>query len=474
MRSGRQQLRWVAVLAGVLAVGAAPALASSRSPDLSALAWPAFLDGPAHSSYNPSQQAITPANAASLVQKWNFAGDPATMPGQPAPGFVSSPVVADEAVFIGSSNGYFYKLDEKTGAVLAKRFIGFQPALTCQAGGFADTATVAKDPSTGQLMVYVGGPDGYLYAMNASDLAVKWRSVIGRPSRKVNDYFQWSSPTVVNGRIYIGVSSACDQPQVRGGVKGYLQATGKVFARFYSVPKGVLGGSVWSSVAAGNTAGNKDIYFGTGNYAPGVRRRYYMSSVVELNALTLKVVATFGVPKAQQVVDDDFGASPTLFGALVGDCDKNGHFYALKVPSMQLAWQAKVANLAGPGDPQCVASAAYDGKSLYITARNTTIGGKSYQGSIRKLNAQTGAVAWQTPLPNGAFGTPTLDGAGVLAVGTYDFTDTDQAVYLLNAATGSILASIPADPTFAQSVFANGWMFTASGSGVTAWAPPAS
>ena len=468
MRSARVQLRWIAVVIGVVAVGATPALASSPRPALSGLAWPAFLNGPAHSSYNRTQQAITPANAASLVQKWNFVGDAPTMPGQPASGFVSSPTVADEAIFIGDSNGYFYKLDEKTGAVLAKRFIGYQPALTCGAGGFADTATVATDPSSGKLMVYVGGPDGYLYAMYASNLVVKWRAVIGRPSRKVNDYYQWSSPTVANGRIYIGRSSFCDKPQIRGGVYGYMQTTGKILARFYSVPPGVVGGSVWSSVAAGK----KYIFFGTGNYAPGVRRTYYMSRVVELDALTLRVVATFQVPKAQRVVDDDFGASPTLFGQLVGDCDKNGIFYALERPSLHIAWQLRVANLAGPGDPQCTASAAYDGKSLYIAARNTTIGGTSYEGSIRRVSALTGKVIWQTPLPNGAFGTPTLDGAGVLAVGTYDFTDTDDGVYLLNAATGAILGSISADPTFAQSVFANGWMFTASGSGVTAWAPP--
>jgi len=461
------RLGWLAVVAGLVAAGTAPALAEAPGPAVSALAWPAFLKGPAHSSYNATQLAITPANAASLVQKWNFVGDQPTMPGQPAPGFVSSPTVAEGAIFIGSSNGYFYKLDEATGSVLAKRFIGYQPQLTCYAGGFADTATVAKDPSSGKLMVYVGGPDGYLYAMYASNLVVKWRSVIGRPSSTVNDYYQWSSPTVARGRIYIGRSSSCDKPQIRGGVYGYMQTTGEIFARFYSVPKGVVGGSVWSSVAAGT----KYIYFGTGNYAPGVRRTYYMSRLVALDALTLHVVATFQVPKAQRVVDDDFGASPTLFGQLVGACNKNGIFYALTRPSMRVAWHVRAANLAGPGDPQCVASAAYDGSSLYIAARNTTIDGASYPGSIRRVNAQTGKVIWRTPLPNGAFGTPTLDGAGVLAVGTYDFTKSGDAVYLVNAATGAILTSIPADPTFAQSVFADGMLFTASGSGVTAWAP---
>jgi hypothetical protein len=114
-----------------------------------------------------------------------------------------------------------------------------------------------------------------------------------------------------------------------------------------------------------------------------------MSSLVVLDALTLRVVAMFGVPKAQRVVDDDFGASPTLFGQLVGACNKNGIFYALKRPSMRMAWHLRVANLAGPGSPQCVASAAYDGKSLYIAARNTTIDGTSYPGSIRRVNARS-------------------------------------------------------------------------------------
>jgi hypothetical protein len=113
--------------------------------------------------------------------------------------------------------------------------------------------------------------------MYASNLVVKWRSVIGRPSKKVNDYYQWSSPTVANGRIYIGRSSSCDQPQIRGGVYGYMQTTGQIFARFYSVPKGVVGGSEWSSVAAGTMY----VYVGTGNYAPGVKRTYCTSSCAE-------------------------------------------------------------------------------------------------------------------------------------------------------------------------------------------------
>src|SRR5215470_6649124 len=99
MRSARGWFGWFAVVVSVVAAGTAPALADAPRPALSGLAWPAFLNGPAHSSYNPTQRAITPVNAASLVQKWNFLGDQPTMPGQPPPGFVSSPTIAEGAIF---------------------------------------------------------------------------------------------------------------------------------------------------------------------------------------------------------------------------------------------------------------------------------------------------------------------------------------------------------------------------------------
>jgi outer membrane protein assembly factor BamB len=72
----------------------------------------------------------------------------------------------------------------------------------------------------------VAGGDGYLYALDAATGAVDWKSVIAIPSTTVNDYYDWSSPTVVNGNIYVGVASNCDSPLVAAGLKEYSQATG--------------------------------------------------------------------------------------------------------------------------------------------------------------------------------------------------------------------------------------------------------
>lgn len=459
-----------AVALAVIVTVCAPALLAQARATPGPADWPAFLNGPAHTSASLGQTAITPANAGQLTQQWHFVGDQPTMPGQPKPAYQDSPTVADGAIFIGSRTGWFYKLDERTGTVLAKVFLGFQPRHTCTAGGIISTSTVATDPADGQDTVYVGAPDGYLYALRATDLSLKWRSVIAIPSTTVSDYFQWSSPTVAGGKVYIGVSSHCDNPLVSGGLHAYDQATGALLARYHTVPQGVRGGSIWSSAAASG----QFVYVSTGNAAPNASTLYDTTSIVELRAGTLAKVARFQLPPSQRLFDADFGASPTLFGSLVGACNKNGLFYALHVPSMTLAWERRIAISPGAtGKAQCIASSAYDGSSLYVGATATAISGQNFAGSVRSLDPATGAVRWQTGLPNPVIGTPTLDGAGVLAVGTDGKGTTPNAVYLLSASTGRILTTlITGGNDFAESVFAGGWLFTANDTGVYAWAPP--
>ena len=90
----------------------------------SSTSWSGFLHDRTHSSYAASETAITPANASTLVQKWHFLGAAGSGPGQPPPGYYASPTVVDGAVFIGSNTGWFYKLNETTGAVMIKYLSG--------------------------------------------------------------------------------------------------------------------------------------------------------------------------------------------------------------------------------------------------------------------------------------------------------------------------------------------------------------
>jgi len=424
--------------------------------------WPAYLYSNQHPSFAAADTGIKVGNVGHLVRKWHFRGDPATQAGQPDPGFLASPTVSAGAIYIGSNTGWFYKLNESTGAVRAKRFLGFQTDPHCSTKGIIATATVATDPNDGQQTVYVAAPGGFLYALSASDLSVKWRSVISTSA----GFFDWSSPTVINGRIFVGVSSNCDAPLVPGGLMSFSQVTGTRLATFSVMPPGARGGSIWSSAAAGPAG---DIYVTTGNPAPdGVNG--HADSILKLNRVTLALRGSFTVPTSQLIPDSDFGASPVIFGKFVGACNKNGVFYAVNRFTMKLAWSVRVTAKNTTHRRLCIAGAAYDGRSLYLAGQSNFVRGKLFRGSLTSVNATTGAVKWRTGLPNGVNGTPTINGSGIIAVGTYLTSSVPNAVYLVNASNGKILRQLSSGhQDFGQSVFANGGIVTADLGGVTRW-----
>jgi outer membrane protein assembly factor BamB len=436
---------------------ARPAAAAAASGD-----WLGFLDGPLHDSYSPGQQTITAGNAAKLHVKWHdLSGE----------GFLASPTVADGAVFVGSNSGWFYKINVQTGAVEHKVFLGLQPTGTCyNPRGIVATATVAPAPRGRGEVVYVGAPNGYLYALNAANLRQLWRSVMGIPSATVSNYYDWSSPTVAGGKVYIGVSSACERPQVRGAIVAYNQATGKKSAETYVVPSGDLGGGVWSSVAVGGPDG--DVFVTTGDGPASAIRLGLAESILKLAPASLKVLGKWQVPGTAD--GTAFGGSPVVFGSFVGACNKDGTFYVLRQSNMKLAWQQQIGALYDPAvyEAECNAAPVYNGKDLFLAGTATTWQGVSYRGSAQERVASTGKLVWETGLPEGVTGSPTMDGKGVLAVGTYDNGAAPNATYLIDAANGKILRTLPSGLDFAQSVFAEGLLFTANADGLYAWAPP--
>jgi outer membrane protein assembly factor BamB len=422
--------------------------------------WPAYLEGTRHWSFASAETAITPASVPGLVNKWRFAA---------GSDYLASPTVADGAVFIGGPSGWFYKLDEATGAVLAKRFIGHQDGGVCGNWGILDTATVATNPANGELTVYVGSPNGYLYALSAANLSLEWKSVVALPDPPHHTYLDWSSPTVADGYVYIGVASYCNVPFIRGAVMAYSQSTGAPTGSFYTVPAGDVGASVWSSVAV-SPAGT--VWATTANGPDSDPLLGYSESIVELKEGTLAYQGSYQVPQAQVTPDGDFGASPVLFGPYVGACNKNGLFYVLDRQTLKLAWETRIgaASDAVP-HANCDAAPVYNGHDLFLAGPEVTIKGKTYRGSVQERNPATGQLIWETGLPNGVIGSPTMDGAGVLAVGTYDDTSTPDATYLINAATGKIIRTLVRGKDFGQSVFADNWLYTANAYGVYAWGP---
>jgi outer membrane protein assembly factor BamB len=445
--------------------------------------WSQYLYGPSHSSFNPGATSITVAGvqAGNLQPVWSWQVPNSTNAG--SNGLLASPTIVDGVVYIGANDGMFYAVSKATQTVLWSDFLGLDTAKgSCGPGaqGIASTAAVATDPATGELTVYVFGSNGTLYALSAATGATVWTTQVDNPSSTVNDYYSWGSPLVVNGKVYIGTSSDCDNPLVAAGLAEYNQSTGAEVAFWHSLPAGQIGASIWSSVAA---LSNGDIIATTGNGYDNTGQPLYDESIVELNGSTMQLVGGWAIPPSQQVSDADFGGSPTLFSAdidgtstpMVGACNKNGVYYALrqKATSAGPVWQSTITIPYPGGAEECDSAAIWNGTSLIVGGgAPTTIDGTAYLGSVQALNPATGTPLWQTGIPGFVVGTPTEDAAGVVAVPVYQAdTEADMGAYLLNAANGDIIGriSLPRTSVFAQPVFSGSDLLVAGNDFVQAY-----
>lgn len=128
--------------------------------------WTMFHRDPSHTG---STQALGPSSGTLL---WNV-----TTGGS----VVSSPIVSQGIVYVGSSDTRLYAINESSGGVL----------WTWKTG-----AAVAASPAESNGVLYVASQDQVLYALTSSSGQLRWSSAQIAPLV--------SSPTVVDGRLFIG------------------------------------------------------------------------------------------------------------------------------------------------------------------------------------------------------------------------------------------------------------------------------
>jgi polyvinyl alcohol dehydrogenase (cytochrome) len=290
--------------------------------------------------------------------------------------------------------------------------------------GVASTATVHNITLNGvsTTAVFVGGGDGYFYALNAATGAVIWKTSLGSsPS-----HFLWSSPLFWNGGIYEGIASFGDCPLVRGGIWKLSATTGKVWHRFWTAPSGCTGAAVWGSPAHDPATGN--IFFGTGNGGSCGSGEPLSVALIEVTP-TLSLVSRWQVPSSQQVSDSDFGSTPTMFSAdihgtltnMVGLANKDGIYYAFDRSAISSGplWHRRIS-VGGPG-PQGgkadISPSAWDGTHLYAADGATIIGGVSCKGTVQSLNPATGVPIWRDCLQGGTVLGAVTEVPGVLFIG---------------------------------------------------------
>ena len=444
--------------------------------------WPAYLYGADHSSYNAAATAITPANVGDLQQMWQWLPPASTNSGSTAS--YASPTVANGVVYLGLMDGEFYAISRTTHQVLWSQFIGIDAPLgscrTLPTHGVLSTATVSMDKATGKLAVYIFGPDGFLYSMDAATGAILWKSVVYTPSTTVNDYFAWGSPTVANGKVYVGISSLAECPMVPSGIVSFDQHTGATLATWSSIPGGAVGASVWTSPAVMQDG---SVVVTTGN-TKHTLQPLYAESIVRLDGSTLAPLDAWQVPVSQQVPDADFGGSPTQFTAtingkatpMVGACNKNGIYYAFAQSNLSggPVWQDRITIPYPGAGVECDSAAIWDGSNLIETGgAPSTPQDPADSGSIQSLDPATGQVRWMTHLDGIIVGSPSENGSGVVAAPTYLSSTGNLGVYLVDASNGSVIGFVttPKANLFGQAVFAGpDLVLAATGYGLTDYA----
>jgi outer membrane protein assembly factor BamB/regulation of enolase protein 1 (concanavalin A-like superfamily) len=381
----------------------------------------------------------------------------------------TTPTVTAGVAYFGSWDGYEYAVNATTGAQIWKTSLGTLTAdPTCIPSqlGISSPATVSNGT------VYVGGGDGYWYALDAATGAVDWRIWVGGTAPGTYDgHYNWSGPLIVGNYAYVGIASLGDCPLIQGQLLKVNLTTHAIENTANLVPNGQVGGGIWTSPAYNPATGL--IYTATGT--ENLPSQQWAQAFLAIDPSTMEVVDSWKLPEYETVLDSDFGTSTTLFSSggtnMVTAVNKNGVAYAFNQADLASGpvWQQNIA--VGGDCPTCgvssVSSGAFGGGQLYLAGNLGEINGTEYPGTVRALNPATGAYIWQHGAPGSVIGALAYDNGMVL-------DGAGSVLEVLSAATGARLYSYDTgSQIYAGPSVANGIIYTGNTAGkVTAFALP--
>lgn len=451
--------KWRRALLGLLAlvlVGAGILYALRFAPgpaapsQLGSDGWPTYLHDPGRSGFNPGETRLSPDNAGMLKLLWTR---------KLGSIIAAQPIVVGDTLYEGSWDGSFYAINTRDGAIKWKVNLGQTTSKACT----PESAGVTSAPAVSDKAIYVGGGDGYLYALDPKTGDTIWKFKTGDNSPEGGAY-NWASPLLYKDRVYYGTAALCDKPFTHAAMWGVNAATGKPEQETHFIPKELRGGGLWTSPTVDESTGALFVTIGSGDfYIP------YNYSIARLDPASLAVVDAWQIPTDVQVFDGDWGTTPSLFhdrsGALlVGAAAKNGYYYAFRANSIHDGplWQVRIAD--GGECPQCgdgsISSSTYAYDTVYAAGGYESIGTmQKFAGSVRALDPSTGGTRWMHPTTGSVVPALTVANGLVVAVGEY-------TIEVMNAATGELAWEYALDAqVYAAPTIVGGVLYVASTDG---------
>ena len=418
-----------------------------------------YLKDLSHSSFNGAETTLSIKSIANLRPSWTYSADAV---------LGSAATLSNGVLYFGDWSGNFSAVDAQRGTLLWKSFLGkaARPAdPTCfPAIGISSQAVVIGN------VVYAGGGDSAVYALDKSSGNVVWRTPLADPA--VGSYL-WSSIVPYQNMLYVGVSSLGDCPVVRGAIARIDPQNPQNPLIRYVVPPDATGGGIWSTPAVDAAANS--IYVTTAN---GDRQDaaagFWIGSILKLDPKTLANQASYLLPESDSVTDQIGGSSPTLFTTSAGTpmlavAQKNGILYAVRRDDLSLAWQTRLAIGCVKPEDGCgaLSTPAFDGTNLYLGAGVRDP--ESFDsGSIYAINPDDGSVVWRKDLDTTIL-SPTTVANGLL------YVSTTLGLEIYDSATGQAVWNDRRRATiFSQPVVVNGTIYSTYVTGeLVAWNLPA-
>jgi uncharacterized repeat protein (TIGR01451 family) len=320
--------------------------------------WTQFL-GDNMQRWNPYETKLGVSNVGSLQLNWKigpFNGAGITQ---------SSPAVANGVVYFGGEDYNVYALNASTGALL----------WSYHTGGY-----ISSSPAVVNGVVYIGSDDFNVYALNATTGAKLWSSTTG--SYNVGGSGPYS-PSVANGVVYIGSDD--------GHMYALNASTGALLWRYAA--------NLFYYSSSPPAVANGVVYFGSGD-----------GNVYALNAST-------GALLWMHNTGLQLDSSPVVANGVVfiGGVDSSSSteltLYALNASTGALLW----SNTIGPNN----GTVAVANGVVYV-------GGCE---GVCALNADTGALLWSSKTGSFYTSSPAVANGVVYIAGFGE-------VYALNASTG--------------------------------------
>ena len=158
----------------------------------------------------------------------------------------TSPIVINGVMYVTTSFSHVYALDARTGEELWHYKHKLGPVTTYCCGPNNRGVAVYDDK------VYLATLDSKLVALDAKTGKLVWQSDVADPEL---GYSETMAPTAVNGKILIGTNGG--EYGVRGFVKAYDAANGKLLWTFFTIPESSVG--VWAEKDATGRDMHRDI-----------------------------------------------------------------------------------------------------------------------------------------------------------------------------------------------------------------------